>query len=203
MRLLHTGGCFFDSFVTYLAGHFMSPHAPTVLIRDSAEADLPAIKTIYAHHVQHGTASFELEPPPISEMLQRRAAVLEKEMPYLVAEINGEVVGYAYVTPYRPRPAYRHTVEDSVYVKAGRAGLGIGGKLLAALIERCTAAGWRQMLAVVGDSRNAASLALHARQGFHPVGTLRSVGHKHGEWRDTVLMQRSLGEGDATPPQRP
>ena len=119
----------------------MSPHSPTVLIRDSAEADLPAIKTIYAHHVQHGTASFELDPPSIAEMRQRRAGVLEKEMPYLVAEINGEVVGYAYVTPYRPRPAYRHTVEDSVYVKAGRAGLGIGGKLLAALIERCTAAG--------------------------------------------------------------
>ncbi len=184
-------------------GHSMSPHSPTVLIRDSAEADLPAIKTIYAHHVQHGTASFELEPPSIAEMRQRRAGVLEKEMPHLVAEINGEVVGYAYVTAYRPRPAYRHTVEDSVYVKAGRAGLGIGGKLLAALVERCTAAGWRQMLAVVGDSRNAASLALHASQGFHPVGTLRSVGHKHGEWRDTVLMQRSLGEGDTTPPQRP
>lgn len=181
----------------------MSQPATTVLIRDSAEADLPAIKAIYAHHVQHGTASFELDPPSIQEMRQRRAGILEKEMPYLVAEINDEVVGYAYVTAYRPRPAYRHTVEDSVYVKAGRAGLGIGGKLLAALIERCTAAGWRQMLAVVGDSRNAASLAVHARQGFHPVGTLRSVGHKHGEWRDTVLMQRALGEGDATPPQRP
>ena len=179
------------------------PAAPTLLIRDSADADLPAIKAIYAHLVQHGTASFELEPPSIQEMRQRRASVLEKDMPYLVAEINGEVVGYAYVTPYRPRPAYRHTVEDSVYVKAGRAGLGIGGRLLAMLVERCTAAGWRQMLAVVGDSRNAASLAVHARQGFHPVGTLRSVGHKHGEWRDTVLMQRALGEGDSTPPQRP
>ncbi|WP_088143197.1 GNAT family N-acetyltransferase [Achromobacter xylosoxidans] len=181
----------------------MSSSALTILIRDSAPADLPAIKALYAHHVEHGTASFELEPPSIQEMRQRRAAVLEKEMPYLVAEVDGEVVGYAYVTPYRPRPAYRHTVEDSVYVKAGRSGLGIGGKLLAALIERCTAAGWRQMLAVVGDSRNAASLALHASQGFHPAGTLRSVGHKHGEWRDTVLMQRALGEGDAMPPQRP
>ncbi|MGY6268794.1 N-acetyltransferase family protein [Achromobacter denitrificans] len=181
----------------------MPSNATTVLIRDSAPADLPAIKAIYAHHVQHGAASFELEPPSIEEMRQRRAAVLEKDMPYLVAEIAGEIVGYAYVTPYRPRPAYRHTVEDSVYVKAGRSGLGIGGRLLAELIARCTAAGWRQMLAVVGDSRNAASLAVHARQGFHPVGTLRSVGHKHGEWRDTVLMQRALGEGDATPPQRP
>ncbi|MGE8691452.1 MAG: N-acetyltransferase family protein [Achromobacter sp.] len=181
----------------------MPSNATTVRIRDSAPADLPAIKAIYAHHVRHGTASFELEPPSIEEMRQRRAAVLEKDMPYLVAEIAGEIVGYAYVTPYRPRPAYRHTVEDSVYVKAGRSGLGIGGRLLAELIARCTAGGWRQMLAVVGDSRNAASLAVHARQGFHPVGTLRSVGHKHGEWRDTVLMQRALGEGDATPPQRP
>lgn len=181
----------------------MPPTSVTVLIRDSAPADLPAIKAIYAHHVQHGTASFELEPPSIEEMRQRRAAVLEQGMPHLVAEIAGEIVGYAYATPYRPRPAYRHTVEDSVYVKAGRAGLGIGGKLLAELIARCTAGGWRQMLAVVGDSRNAASLALHASQGFHPVGTLRAVGHKHGQWRDTVLMQRALGEGDATPPQRP
>ena len=181
----------------------MSSPAPTVLIRDSAPADLPAIKAIYAYHVQHGTASFELEPPSIEDMRQRRTAVLEKEMPHLVAEVAGEIVGYAYVTPYRPRAAYRHTVEDSVYVKAGRSGQGIGGRLLAELIARCTAAGWRQMLAVVGDSRNAASLALHASQGFHPVGTLRSVGHKHGEWRDTVLMQRALGEGDATPPQRP
>lgn len=177
--------------------------APTLLIRDSVDADLPPIKAIYAHHVLHGTASFELDPPSIEEMRQRRAAVLAQGMFYLVAEIDGEVVGYAYATPYRPRPAYRHTVEDSVYVKTGRGGLGIGGKLLAALVERCAAAGWRQMLAVVGDSRNAASLALHASQGFHPVGTLRSVGHKHGEWRDTVLMQRALGDGDATPPGRP
>ncbi len=174
-----------------------------VIIRDSAEADLPAIKAIYAQHVLHGTASFELEPPSIQEMRQRRTDILQKEMPYLVAEIEGEVVGYAYVTPYRPRPAYRHTVEDSVYVKTGRAGHGIGGKLLGTLVQRCTAAGWRQMLAIVGDSRNAASLALHAAQGFHPVGTMRSVGHKHGEWRDTVLMQRALGESDTTPPTRP
>ena len=114
--------------------------APTLLIRDSVDADLPAIKAIYAHHVLHGTASFELDPPSIEEMRQRRAAVLAQGMFYLVAEIDGEVVGYAYATPYRPRPAYRHTVEDSVYVKTGRGGLGIGGKLLAALVERCAAA---------------------------------------------------------------
>lgn len=176
--------------------------SPTVLIRDTIDADLPAIAAIYAQHVLHGTASFELEPPSAEELQARRAAVLGHGLPYLTAECGGVVVGYAYCTPYRPRPAYRHTVEDSVYVQAGRAGLGIGGKLLGALIERCTEGGWRQMLAVVGDSRNAASLAVHARHGFHPVGTLRDVGFKHGEWRDTVLMQRELGPGSRTPPSR-
>ncbi|HYG46160.1 MAG TPA: GNAT family N-acetyltransferase [Bordetella sp.] len=172
----------------------------SLTVRDSTVADMPAIQAIYAHHVLHGTASFELEPPTLDDMRSRREAVLAQHMPYLVAELNGELVGYAYCTPYRPRPAYRHTVEDSVYVKPGKAGHGIGGRLLAALVERCTAGGWRQMLAVVGDSRNAASLALHASQGFHPAGTLRSVGHKFGQWRDTVLMQRALGDGDHSAP---
>jgi len=167
-----------------------------LIVRDSTVDDIDAIQAIYAHHVRHGTASFELEPPSADEMRARREAVLAQRLPYLAAELDGELVGYAYCTPYRPRPAYRHTVEDSVYVKPGRAGHGIGGRLLAALIERCTAGGWRQMLAVVGDSRNAASLALHASQGFHPAGTLRSVGYKFGQWRDTVLMQRALGDGD-------
>ncbi|MBV7483023.1 GNAT family N-acetyltransferase [Bordetella sp. BOR01] len=172
----------------------------SLIVRDSTAADMPAIQAIYAHHVLHGTASFELDPPSPDDMRARREAVLAQHMPYLVAELDGELVGYAYCTPYRPRPAYRHTVEDSVYVKPGKAGHGIGGRLLAALIERCTAGGWRQMLAVVGDSRNAASLALHASQGFHPAGTLRSVGYKFGQWRDTVLMQRALGDGDHCPP---
>lgn len=163
---------------------------------------MPAIQRIYAHHVLHGTASFELEPPTLEQMRERRASVTAQGMPYLAAEIDGTVRGYAYVTPYRPRPAYRHTVEDSVYVEDGWGGRGIGNLLMAELIQRCTQGGWRQMLAVVGDSRNAASLALHARHGFHPVGTLRSVGFKHGQWRDTVLMQRELGEGDGTPPGR-
>jgi len=178
----------------------MPASASPLVIRDSAAADIPAIAAIYAHHVQHGTASFELEPPSSDEMRARRDAVLAQRLPYLVAELDGELVGYAYATPYRPRPAYRYTVEDSVYVKPGKAGHGIGGRLLAALIERCGAGGWRQMLAVVGDSRNAASLALHASQGFHPAGTLRSVGYKFGEWRDTVLMQRALGDGDRGSP---
>ena len=172
----------------------------SLIVRDSSAADIDAIHAIYTHHVLHGTASFELDPPSADELRDRRAAVLAQRLPYLVAELDGELVGYAYATPYRPRPAYRHTVEDSVYVKPGRAGHGIGGRLLAALVERCTAGGWRQMLAVVGDSRNAASLALHASQGFHPAGTLRSVGYKFGQWRDTVLMQRALGDGDQRAP---
>ena len=176
------------------------PDLTALIIRDSSPSDVPAIQAIYAHHVLHGTASFELEPPTLADMHTRREAVLAQHLPYLVAERDGEIVGYAYVTPYRPRPAYRYTVEDSVYVKPGIAGQGIGGRLLALLIERCTVGGWRQMLAVVGDSRNAASLALHARQGFHPVGTLRSVGYKFGQWRDAVLMQRALGEGDQAEP---
>ncbi|OZI26865.1 GNAT family N-acetyltransferase [Bordetella genomosp. 9] len=172
-----------------------------LLIRDATADDMAAIQAIYSHHVLHGTASFELSPPDLEEMRQRRAAVLAHKLPYLVAELDGEVAGYAYATLYRPRPAYRYTCEDSVYVKPGAAGHGIGGRLLRELIKRCAATGWRQMLAIVGDSGNAASLALHARCGFHPVGTLRSVGHKFGEWRDTVLMQRTLGEGDTTAPE--
>lgn len=172
-----------------------------LILRDSTPDDVPAIQAIYAHHVSHGTASFELDPPTLTDMHARREAVLAQRLPYLVAERDGEIVGYAYATPYRPRPAYRYTVEDSVYVKPGIAGQGIGGRLLAELVERCTAGGWRQMLAVVGDSRNAASLAVHARQGFHPVGTLRSVGYKFGQWRDTVLMQRALGDGDQRDPE--
>jgi Sortase and related acyltransferases len=180
----------------------MLPSTP-VLVRNSTDNDVAAIQAIYRHHVLHGTGSFELDAPTLDEMHARRASVLAQSMPFLVAEQDGEVLGYTYVTPYRPRPAYRHTVEDSVYVKAGYSGQGIGGRLLAELIARCTADGWKQMLAVIGGSSNAASIALHASQGFHPVGTLRSVGHKFGEWQDTVLMQRALGDGDRTPPQRP
>ncbi|AUL20930.1 GNAT family N-acetyltransferase [Bordetella holmesii] len=173
---------------------------PFILIRSSAEQDLAQIQAIYAHHVVHGTSSFELEPPSTEEIGQRRAAVLQHGLPYLVAECGGDIVGYAYATVYRPRPAYRHTCEDSVYVRNGRHGLGIGRKLLEALIEHCTGQGWRQMLAVIGDN-NPASLGLHARCGFQVAGTLRAVGFKHGKWRDTALMQRALGAGDLTPPE--
>jgi phosphinothricin acetyltransferase len=176
------------------------PDTAKLVIRDATDADMATIQAIYEHHVLHGTASFELTPPSVDEMHKRRAAVLAAGLPYLAAELDGTVVGYAYATPYRPRPAYRFTCEDSVYIQQGMAGRGIGGGLLAALIERCTEGGWRQMVAVVGDSANAASLAVHARNGFYPVGTFRAVGYKFDEWRDTVLMQRPLGDGNVTSP---
>lgn len=170
-----------------------------VLVRDSVEADVAAIQAIYAHHVLHGTASFELTSPTLDEMRQRRADVVAKNLPYLVAEQNGEVVGYAYVTLYRPRPAYRFTVEDSVYVKEGLAGQGVGSLLLTEIIKVCTAKGYRQLMAVVGDS-SPASVSLHMRHGFTLAGTFKSVGYKFGAWRDTAMLQRALGKGDQTDP---
>ncbi len=177
----------------------MSDTQSTVLIRDSVEADVATIQAIYAHHVLHGTASFELTPPTLDEMRQRRADVVAKDLPYLVAEQNGLVVGYAYVTLYRPRPAYRFTVEDSVYVKEGLAGQGIGSLLLAEIIKICTAKGYRQLMAVVGDA-SPPSVGLHERHGFTLAGTFKSVGYKFGAWRDTAMLQRELGEGDQTDP---
>ena len=174
--------------------------APTVLVRDAQPADMAAVQAIYAHHVLHGRATFEEVPPTVDEFLARRAAVLAAGLPYLVAECNGELSGYCYAVPYRPRPAYRHTIEDSVYVAHDRAGRGIGRALLGALVARCENGPWRQLLAVVGNSGNAGSLALHESLGFQRVGTLRSVGFKLGAWTDTVLMQRALGAGDATLP---
>ena len=170
-----------------------------VLIRNSLEADVATIQAIYAHHVLHGTASFELTPPTLEEMRQRRADVVAKDLPYLVAEQNGVVVGYAYVTLYRPRPAYRFTVEDSVYVKEGLAGQGIGSLLLAEIIKICTAKGYRQLMAVVGDA-SPPSVRLHECHGFTLAGTFKSVGYKFGAWRDTAMLQRELGEGDQTDP---
>ena len=171
-----------------------------VLIRDAADADLPAITAIYAHHVRHGLASFEVAPPTVEELRSRRAAVLDSGLPYLAAELRGEIAGYAYASAYRARPGYRYTIEDSVYVDQGLIGLRIGSALLTALIERCEAGPWRQMLAVIGDSANAGSIALHRRLGFTHVGTFASVGFKLGRWVDTVLMQRPLGAGDHTLP---
>jgi phosphinothricin acetyltransferase len=159
-----------------------------------------AVQRIYAHHVLQGLATFEETPPSLEELLTRRAAVIAAGLPYLVAERKGAVVAYSYATPYRSRPAYRYTVEDAVYVAEGLAGQGIGSALLRTLIARCEVGPWRQMVAIIGNSANAASIALHRRMGFRSVGTLSSVGFKLGRWVDTVLMQRPLGAGDRTAP---
>lgn len=172
-------------------------------VRNAVEADMAAIHAIYAEAVLHGLASFEETPPTLVEMLSRRSAVLDLGLPYLAAERDGAVVGYAYATGYRPRPAYRHTVEDSVYVADGMRGRGVGRALLQALIEGCEAGPWRQMVAVIGDSGNGGSIALHESLGFRMVGTLESVGFKLGRWVDTVLMQRPLGAGSETLPDGP
>jgi phosphinothricin acetyltransferase len=169
----------------------------SVTVRPLAAADLSAIQAIYAHHVLHGLASFEEEPPPVEEMRSRWQKVHDLGLPYLAAELDGTVVGYAYAGAYRPRPAYRFTVENSVYVRDGLAGRGVGKALLGELIARCTAGPWRQMVAVIGDRENRASIGLHRSCGFRLVGTFEAVGFKHGRWVDSVLMQRALGAGAA------
>jgi phosphinothricin acetyltransferase len=170
------------------------------IIRLSTGADLAAITAIYADAVTFGTASFELEPPTEREMAGRRAALLEGGFPYLVAERAGAVLGYAYAGPYRSRPAYRFTVEDSVYVARPAQGQGVGRVLLSALIDAAEARGFRLMIAVIGDKESAGSIRLHRSLGFAPVGVLEPVGYKHGRWLASVLMQRVLGEGASTPP---
>ena len=172
-------------------------NAPPVRVRDSTEADVPAIVEIYAHYVRTSLATFETEPPDLEEMRKRRADVVERGLPYLVAESKGMISGYAYAGPYRPRAAYRFALEDSIYIRAGQTGQGIGRVLLGELIARTTALGYRQMIAVIGDSANAGSIRLHTAFGFTHVGQLRSVGFKMGRWVDTVFMQRALGDGDS------
>ncbi|HKU93929.1 MAG TPA: GNAT family N-acetyltransferase [Vineibacter sp.] len=171
-----------------------------LLIRDSRDDDIPAITRIYGHHVLHGLASFEEQAPSTEEMARRRAEYLARGYPYLAAERNGKLVGYAYAAAYRVRPAYRFAVENSIYIDHEDRGGGIGSALLPALIERCTAMGFRQMIAVIGDSANAASIGLHAKFGFRTVGTFTAIGWKHGRWVDSVLMQRALGDGDQSAP---
>ena len=171
-----------------------------VFVRDAREADMAEVQAIYAHHVLHGLASFEETPPSIAEMIGRRTSVLALGLPYLVAEMDGRVVGYSYASSYRSRPAYRYTVEDTVYVRDGLVGQGIGRALLGMLIKRCEVGPWRQMLAVIGDSANKGSIGLHAALGFTVVGNLEAVGFKFGRWVDSVLMQRALGAGSATLP---
>jgi phosphinothricin acetyltransferase len=172
----------------------------TVPIRAATVADLAAITTIYDHAVRHGTASFELEPPDIAEMAHRRLTLLDAGYPYLVAEIDGLIAGYAYAGPYRARPAYRWSVEDSVYVAPHMHRRGVGAALLGRLIDEAEAGGFRQMIAVIGDSAQTASIALHRAAGFRMIGTIENVGFKLGRWLDTVLMQRGLGQGSVTAP---
>ena len=173
-----------------------------VTIRHAREADLPAIAAIYAYHVANGLVSFETVAPDEDEMRRRWRALVEARYPYLVAERGGAACGYAYAGPYRARPAYRHTVEDSVYIEPSAQRRGIGTALLRALIEACTERGFRQMVAIVVDSGHPASIRLHRAAGFEVAGTLRSVGFKHGRWLDTVIMQRALGDGARTSPGR-
>jgi L-amino acid N-acyltransferase YncA len=170
-------------------------------IRPAAAADFDAIQRIYAHHVLHGLASFEETPPDIAELTRRWRAIADAGLPYVCAFDRGStLVGYAYAGPYRPRSAYRFTVEDSVYVAPGAGGRGIGRGLLRQLIDICTNLGKRQMIAVIGDSGNAASIALHRACGFELTGTFQAIGFKHGRWVDSVLMQRALGPGAAAMP---
>jgi L-amino acid N-acyltransferase YncA len=169
-------------------------------IRPATPADIPAITRIYAHAVRHGTASFELEPPDEAEMTRRQRALLDGGYPYLVAETDGVVAGYAYAGAYRARPAYRFSVENSIYIAPGMHRRGIGRMLLDRLIAECEARGYRLMIAVIGDSAQAPSIELHRGAGFALVGALEGVGYKFDRWLDTVLMQRPLGNGRSAPP---
>ena len=169
-------------------------------IRPAEEADLLVITEIYEHAVCHGTATFELTPPDLAEMTRRYRALIDDGFPYFVATIEGRVVGYAYAAAYRPRPAYRFTVENSIYLRPASHRRGIGLQLLQRLIIECEARGYRQMIAVIGDSANAGSIGVHTKTGFTLIGTHPNVGFKFGRWLDTVMMQRSLGEGASTVP---
>jgi phosphinothricin acetyltransferase len=173
-----------------------------VNIRPATAADLPAITEIYADAVARGTASFEIVPPDEAEMAERFRKLAAAGFPYLAAERDGTLLGYGYAALYRERVAYRNTVEDSIYLAPAAQGKGIGGALLRQLIDACTELGFRQMVAVIGDSANVPSIRLHKAAGFAMTGTLRDVGYKHGRWLDTVIMQRTLGDGATTPPSR-
>lgn len=172
-------------------------------IRPSTEADLPAITAIYAHHVLHGTGTFETEPPSEADMRQRRADVLSKGLPFVVMDEAGALLGFAYANWFKPRPAYRFSVEDSIYLAPQQEGRGLGSALMQALLNQLEAAGIRKVMAVIGDSANAASIGVHRRAGFAHAGVVQSCGWKFGRWLDIVLMDKTLGDGDSTPPQDP
>lgn len=171
-----------------------------VLVRDACEADFPQIQATYAYYVTRSAASFEEVPPDLDEMLRRWREVTGRGLPYLVAESNGEVLGYSYAGPWRTRSAYRYTIENSVYVAPMTVRRGIGRAMMQTLIDRCTALGYRQMIAVIGDSANLGSIGLHRSLGFRQEGILRGVGLKFGRWVDVVIMHRPLGPPDAPPP---
>lgn len=170
-------------------------------IRPSLDADVPAISAIYGHHVLHGTGTFETTPPTPEDMAARRTDVLGKGLPYLVLEEAGEVLGFAYCQWFKPRPAYRYSAEDSIYLAPAAAGRGLGRQLLQALVDEAGKAGIRKLIAVIGDSANAGSIGVHRACGFEPAGTIRSCGWKFSRWLDIVLMERAVGEGDSTPPK--
>ena len=171
-----------------------------IFLRDSTEGDVAAVQDIYASHVCHGTGSFEERAPDCEEMAERREAILARRLPYIVAGSNERILGFAYAAPFRPRPAYRFAIEDSIYIHPDAIGQGLGRVLLGDLIVRCEALGYRQMVAVIGDSRNVRSIRLHEACGFGRAGTFTSVGFKFGRWLDAVFMQRPLGESDRTFP---
>ena len=171
------------------------------LIRPSHDADLPAITAIYAHHVLHGTGTFETTPPTQTDMTGRRADVLAKGLPWLVAEEDGQVLGFAYCQWFKPRPAYRFSAEDSIYLAPEAADKGLGTLLLNDLIVRAQALGVRKLIAVIGDSANVGSVGVHRKAGFAQVGVLQSCGWKFGRWLDVVLMDKTLGDGDSTSPE--
>lgn len=174
-----------------------------MIIRDALERDAEALAAIYSHHVLHGFGTFEEVPPTPVEMAARRAAVVERGLPYLVAETDGRVLGFAYAGPFRPRAAYRYTVEDSVYVAPDATGRGVGKAVLEAVLTTCGALGLRQVVAVIGDSDNAASIGLHRSLGFQHAGVGKGLGYKHGRWVDTVWMQKPLNGGTGTEPDAP
>jgi L-amino acid N-acyltransferase YncA len=171
------------------------------LIRPSREADLPAITAIYAHHVLHGTGTFETAAPTVADMAARRGDVLQKKLPHLVVEDGSQVLGFAYCQWFKPRPAYRFSAEDSIYLHPEAHGRGLGRQLLASLVAEAEAAGLRKLIAVIGDSANAGSIGVHRALGFGHVGVVRSCGWKFGRWLDIVLMERTLGDGDGAPPR--
>ena len=174
-----------------------------MIIRPATQADAEVLAGIYGHAVLHGFGTFETTPPTAEEMDRRRRVIAEHDLPYVVAEVDGRVVGYAYASVFRPRPGYRFTVEDSVYVAPEAAGAGVGRAVLSRVLEDCEAMGLRQIVAVIGDSGNSASIALHRRLGFSDAGVVRNAGHKHGRWVDIVLMQKALNGGATRDPDTP